>query len=174
MRVRREAAEAALYLAQHAPLIERTVMDPDGTLRLTRGVDPGGPIARLARISNGSGAAFFSGREIAAARALWAAWEKSRRGLLRGSDWEAPPIGSAPRGPGGVQESATLGAIDARAEVSASLDALPRSLAAAVTAFCLEETGIEALERRGRWPARSGKVVLKLALELLADHYAMA
>jgi len=105
---------------------------------------------------------------------LWALWEKSQRGLLRTSSWDAPPMGSTPRGPGGVQECATIGAIDARAAMRASLDALPRSMAAAVTAFCLEETGIEALERRSSWPPRSGKVVLKLALELLADHYELA
>lgn len=174
MRLRRDAAETAPYLAQHTALVARAVMDPDGALRMARGVDPAGPIARLSRISDASGVAFFAGREIAAARQLWTLWARSQRGLMRGSDLEAPPLGSAPRGPGGVQENATLGAIDARTKVSASLNALPRPLAAAVTAFCLQETGIEALERRSRWPARSGKVVLKLALELLADHYEAA
>lgn len=61
-----------------------------------------------------------------------------------------------------------------KASDEAALASLPAAMAAAVKAFCADETGVEALERRRRWPARSGKVVLKLALELLADHYRLA
>ena len=174
MRIRRDGADIAPFAQQHAPLIARAVMDPDGALRMARGVDPSGPVARLARISDAAGMAFFKGREIAAARELWALWARGQQGLMRGSDWAAPPLGSVARGPGGAQESATLGAIDARRKVSGALAALPRSMGAAVTAFCLEETGIEALERARRWPPRSGKLVLKLALEMLADHFGLA
>lgn len=173
-RVTRDAAEEAAFLVQHAPLVERAVMEGDGVLRMVRGVDPAGPVARLARLSDGAGAAFFSGREIAAARRLWEDVERGQRGLIRGSDWSAPPMGSAARGPGGAQESAALGAMEARRQADAALGALPRPLAAALKAFLLEETGLEALERASRWPSRSAKLVLKIALDLLADHYAMA
>ncbi|MDX2235160.1 MAG: DUF6456 domain-containing protein [Hyphomonadaceae bacterium] len=173
-RVRREAAEDEAFLQQHAPRIDRTVMEGHAVARTVRGVDPAGPVARLARLSDSAGMAFFSGREIAAARRLWEEHERAQRGLLRGSDWSAPPLGSTARGPGGAQEGATLSAMAAREAVAAALNGLPRTLSAAVKAFLLDETGLETLERAARWPQRSGKLALKIALDLLADHYGAA
>lgn len=171
-RVQRESADAAPFAQQHAPYGARPVMDAaTGALRFATGVDPSGPVGRLARISDAAGMAFFQGREIAAARQLWEDHAAAQLGLFRGADWTAPPRGSARRGPGGAQEQAATGAIDARRRVSAALEALPASLAAALRAFLLEETGLDDLERARRWPQRSGKLVLKLGLELLADHY---
>lgn len=172
-RVRRDAAEAHPFLEQHAPVVPRPVIEADGEIRYARGTDPGGPVARLLRLT-ADGAGFFSGREIAAARQIWSDFEGGQRGLLRGSDLEAAPKSGAARGPGSGQEAAMLAGLAARDSVREALEALPRPFAAAVRAFCLDETGLEALERQSRWPARSGKVVLKLALELLADHYRLA
>ena len=61
-----------------------------------------------------------------------------------------------------------------RARVETALASLPLSLAGALKAFLLEETALDQLERAQRWPSRSGKLVLKLGLELLADHYRLA
>ncbi|KAF0170067.1 MAG: Uncharacterized protein FD160_3911, partial [Caulobacteraceae bacterium] len=75
---------------------------------------------------------------------------------------------------GGAQETAANGAIDARRRVDAALGALPLSLSGAVRAACLEGCSFADIELTRRWPARSGKLVLKLALELLANHYEAA
>jgi hypothetical protein len=170
-RVAREAAEAEAFQRQHFPLVERTIVEGDAVLRTVKGRDVAGPVAQLARLADGAGASFFTGREISAARRFWEDHELGQRGLLRGSDWTAPPMGSAPRGAGGAQERAVHGSIEARQRTEAALAALPASLAAALRAFLLDETGLEALERNRGWRQRSGKLVLKLALELLADHY---
>lgn len=172
-RVTRAKAEETPWRAQHGPLVERPMMTPDGVLRFVLGADPSGPVARLARVSDSAGVGFFAGREIAAARQLWEDFAQGQQGLTSRSDWAAPPRGSAPRGPGGAQECAAIGAIDARKRVHDALAALPHRLAEALRAFLLEEKALDTLERQCRWPARSGKLALKLGLELLADHYGL-
>jgi hypothetical protein len=167
-------AKEAPWRAQHGPLVERPVMTPDGVLRFVVGADPAGPVARLARVSDSAGVGFFAGREIAAARQLWEDFAQGQQGLARGSDWTAPPRGKVPRGPGGTQEHAAVAAIDARRRVTDALAVLPLRLADALRAFLLEEQALDTLERARRWPARSAKLVLKLGLELLADHYGLA
>lgn len=57
---------------------------------------------------------------------------------------------------------------DARRRLEGALDALAPPLRRVVLTMCLEEQGVEAMERREGWPARSGKVALKLGLAQLA------
>jgi hypothetical protein len=57
---------------------------------------------------------------------------------------------------------------DARKRVAVALDALAPPLRRVVERVCLHEDGLEALERAEGWPARSGKLALKLALAQLA------
>lgn len=60
---------------------------------------------------------------------------------------------------------------DARQRVSEALESLAPSLRRVVERVCLREEGLEALERAEAWPARSGKLALKLALAQLAAAY---
>jgi len=173
-RTARAKAESAPFRVQHDALVLRPTMDGDGALRFVQGVDPAGPVGRLAKLADSAGVAFFAGREIAAARQLWDDFTRGQSGLVKGSDWTAPPRGSTPRQPGGAQEVAAAGAIDARTRVREALACLPAALAGALQAFLLEERALDAMERARRWPARSGKLALKLGLELLADHYRLA
>jgi len=48
------------------------------------------------------------------------------------------------------------------------LEALAQPLRRVVERACLHEDGLEALERAEGWPARSGKLALKLGLAQLA------
>jgi hypothetical protein len=58
---------------------------------------------------------------------------------------------------------------DARRRVTEALEALAQPLRRVVERACLHEDGLEALERREGWPARSGKLALKLGLAQLAQ-----
>ena len=60
---------------------------------------------------------------------------------------------------------------DARDRVSEALRALGPGLADVVLRVCCFLEGIEAAERRMGWASRSGKVVLRIALQRLAAHY---
>ena len=167
-RVRREAAAPGeRYLAQHAPVVDRAVMSGPGKARVVRGFTTNAVIKRLAALSDGA-RPWLSDAEIEAAARLRADWEAGQIGLVRGSDWSAPPQGSAARGPGNAAESALIRQSDARRRVMEALDALAPPLRRAVERVCLHEDGMEALERAEGWPQRSGKLALKLGLAQLA------
>lgn len=168
-RVARETAEPGEgYAEQHRPVIDRSVIDVDGDIVRARGFDPDAQMRRLAGLRGASGGAWLSEAELGAAQRLRADWAASQAGLVRGSDWSAPPIGSGSRGPGNAQEAAMARRCDARRRVAEALDKLAPQLRRVVERVCLHEDGLEGLERAEGWPARSGKLALKLGLAQLA------
>jgi hypothetical protein len=110
---RARALRDEAYAAQHRPVIDRTVIDASGTLTRTRGHDADGCLRRLAALRDASGAPWLSAAEVAVASRLRADWERGECGLVRGSDWSAPPKGGAARGPGNALEGAIAGHCDA-------------------------------------------------------------
>lgn len=168
-RVAREAAEPGEeFIAQHGAIVPRAVIDDDGALRRVRGLDPDGPMRRLAALRGPAGEAWLSPAELAAAGKLRADWAVGEIGLVRGSDWMAAPMGSSVRGPGNAQEAAMARRCDAQRRVNEALARLSLPLKRVVERVCLYEEGLEALERAEGWPARSGKLALKLGLAQLA------
>lgn len=169
-RVTREAATPGeAFVAQHRAIVDRAVIELDGGARRVRGHDADAVLRRLAALRDGDGAAWLSSAEIAAAARLRSDWEMGERGLVRGSDWSAPPQGSAARGPSNQAERAAGAFCDARRRVTEALQALAPPLRRVVERVCLREEGLEAMERGEGWPARSGKLALKLALAQLAS-----
>jgi hypothetical protein len=63
---------------------------------------------------------------------------------------------------------------DARHRVARAMEALGPGLSDIVFRICCFLEGLETAEKRLGWSARSGKVVLKIALERLAAHYRLA
>ena len=61
----------------------------------------------------------------------------------------------------------------ARERFGKAASALGLGLSDAAIRICCFHEGLEATERRMGWSARSAKVVLKLALQRLADHYGL-
>lgn len=165
---RETAAPDEAFVAQHRPIIDRAVIGADGRTRAVRGHDADAILRRLAALRDGNGAAWLDSAEIAAAARLRRDWEMGERGLVRGSDWSAPPNGAGPRGPSNRAEEVAGAYCDARQRVSEALARLAVPLRRVVERVCLREEGLEALERGEGWPARSGKIALKLALAQLA------
>lgn len=156
------------FVAQHGTLVARAVVDADGDVRSVRGLDADAPMRRLASLKDVSGASWLDRAELAAANALRADWALGEIGALRGSDWMAAPMGSASRGPNNAQEAAMARRCDARRRVAEALARLAPPLRRVVERVVLRENGLEALERAEGWPARSGKLALKLGLAQLA------
>lgn len=169
-RVVREAAEPGeTYLAQHVELIARDVIGVDGDVRKVRGVDPEVVMRKLAALRGADGAAWLSQAELSAASKLRADWSVAEIGLMRASDWTGALRSEASsRGAYNAQEAAMARRCDARRRVTDGLARLAAPLRRVVERVCLYEEGLEALERAEGWPARSGKLALKLGLAQLA------
>ena len=165
---RENARPQERYQAQHGEIVDRVVMDGDGDARVARGVEANGVIKRLSALRDGQGALWLSPSELLAAQRLRADWEAGQAGLYRGADWSAPPRSGAARSGGNGFEAALAAGCDARARVNAALNSLAAPLRRVVERVCLLEDGLEAIERREGWPARSGKIALKLGLAQLA------
>ena len=168
-RVAREAAAPGeAYMAQHAAVIARDVISAERGWRRVRGLDPDGPMRKLAALRGPSGDPWLSPIELSAAGKLRADWAVGEIGLVRGSDWSGPPMGTTPRGASNAQEAVMARRCDARRRVGDALARLATPLRRVVESVCLREEGLEALERAEGWPARSGKLALKLGLAQLA------
>jgi hypothetical protein len=88
-------------------------------------------------------------------------------------NWDKFLTAGSDRGTSGTRGPAE-GPTDARARVAKAMEALGPGLSDIVFRICCFLEGLETAEKRLGWSARSGKVVLKIALERLAVHYGIA
>lgn len=83
--------------------------------------------------------------------------------------WDAPPRDDSARGSGHDHHS--VARIDAHRRFHAALDAAGKGLADVCWRVICAGEAMQGAERALGWPSRSGRVVLGLALDRLADHY---
>ena len=129
------------------------------------------PLAWLATRKDRDGRPLISAEEAAAGRRLHADFARGTQQARVTQSWDVTGVrGGARRDGLSVSEAAE----DARRRTEAALATVGPGLAEVLVAVCCEEIGLEAAEKRLGWPARSGKVVLRLALARLATHYGIA
>lgn len=167
MAARAAAAPGEEFLAQHSRMTGRSVAGAGAELRHVRAVSASTLLQRLGQLRSGDGAGWLNAEELRAAQVVREDWLAAQAGLTRSSDMTAPPLAGSRRARNGV-EAAAVARCDARQRVGAALDALAPPLRRVVERVCILEEGIEAIERAESWPARSGKLALKLALSQLA------
>jgi len=128
------------------------------------------PVLVLARRRDKNGEPFLTSELVAAAERLREDFELAQMGPRVAQNWERFLTGGnqggfAPDGQGGS------GARGARDRVSAALRDLGPGLGDMVLRCCCFLEGLEVAEKRMGWSARSGKIVLRIALQRLRRHY---
>ncbi|MEM1161866.1 MAG: DUF6456 domain-containing protein [Pseudomonadota bacterium] len=168
------AEAASPFLNQHREMGEKLFANKETGKPEPKAVNLGeSPIGWLARRKGSDGKPFLGPEEVEAAERLRCDFEAANLGPQIAQDWQrfltpSDRLSGTPQhhGPGG-------GATAARDRVMAALASLGPGLADVVMRTCCFLEGLEACERRMGWSARSGKVVLQLALHRLADHYGL-
>ncbi len=161
----------ARFGEQHGDYGLRDVPDPrSGSKRRVRFNYSESPVAAMARRKDKSGKPFLSSDLVAAAERLREDFELAQMGPRIAQDWDRFLSGgdrnafSHNAGPGD-------GPSAARDRVNGALRDLGPGLGDVALRVCCFLEGLEAAEKRMGWAARSGKVVLRIALQRLKQHY---
>jgi transposase-like protein len=128
------------------------------------------PVTALGRRKGNDGAPFLSDDLIQASERLREDFELGQMGPRITQNWDRfLTMGRVGGGAGDVGPAA--GPSDARARVAVALKALGPGLGDIALRCCCFLEGMETAEKRMGWSARSGKIVLRIALQRLKQHY---
>jgi DNA-binding PadR family transcriptional regulator len=167
-------AEApALFAEQHRDWGERHV-DEDGAARRIRYNVAESPLAALARRRDRDGEPFLPADLVAAGERLREDFELAQMGPRVTQNWDRFLTAGTDRGQFGAGGAGDLrggGPEAARARVVAALAELGPGLGDMVLRVCCFLEGLETAEKRMGWSARSGKIVLRIALLRLRRYY---
>jgi hypothetical protein len=158
------------FQAQHGASGETGVADGRGKRRKVRVSIADSPMTALARRKDRDGQPFLSADLVAAGERLREDFELAQMGPRSGTqNWERFLTGPVDDsfGPG----DAMGGSRAARDRVAGALRDLGPGLGDVVLRCCCFLEGLEMTEKRMGWSARSGKIVLRIALQRLRYHY---
>lgn len=112
----------------------------------------------------------LTARQFDAGEQLRADHERARLAPRVTMQWDAPPQGRAARGAPEALD-ATEAQLAAKRRFETAMAALGPGLADIAWRVICGGEALKSAEGELGWPARAGKVVLRLALDRLADHY---
>jgi DNA-binding CsgD family transcriptional regulator len=165
------AEASSVFARQHQ--IEGERIDVENGVPCRMNVNLGEtPLGWLARRKGPDGSAFLSPEEVVAGERLREDFELAQLGPKVAQDWTRF---LAPVDESGISRLRTPcdGPVGARDRLAGAMKALGPGLNDVALRACCFLEGLEATERRMGWSARSGKVVLKIALTRLAEHYGL-
>lgn len=128
------------------------------------------PLVALSRRRDKDGRSFLSDQMVAAGERLREDFELAQMGPRVAQNWDRFLTGGD-RGSFSGDSGLAEGPKAARDRVLAALTDLGPGLGDVVLRCCCFLEGMEAVERRMGWSARSGKIVLRIALQRLCRHY---
>lgn len=162
--VRRQLAEEDAFAAQHRD----TVRGAEGVA-----VNLGeSPLARLAVAARGEAAPFLERHQVEAGERVRKLAQRARlqpRVTMNYSGAHTAARGAS-RGRADIGDLAA----DARQALNEIHRVLPRDCAGVVLDVCGLLKGLQTVESERGWPRRSAKLVLRIGLEQLAQHYGLA
>ncbi|WP_372602972.1 DUF6456 domain-containing protein [Actibacterium sp.] len=153
---------------QHRDWGTRAVMSDQGVQQMRYNVSES-PLALLARRKDKAGRPFLTPDLVAAGERLREDFELAQMGPRVTQNWDKFLTGGDRGGFNGG--SAGDGARGARDRVAAALRDLGPGLGDMALRCCCFLEGMETAEKRLGWSARSGKIVLRIALQRLRRHY---
>lgn len=163
-------AEAPMAFAdQHRIWGDKLVMDEEGPRRVRHNLAES-PVTVLGRRREKDGRPFLEPGLVEAAERLREDFELAQMGPRVAQNWERFLTGGD-RGGFGNDSGLAQGPRAARDRVAAALRDLGPGLGDVALRVCCFLEGIEAAEQRMGWAARSGKIVLRIALQRLRRHY---
>ncbi len=161
------------FLAQHREIAERQLMNADGravsvTVNLRES-----PLAWLATRRDASGQRLVTPAQFEAGERLRAdhAFGAITPGLT--STWRDASMPGRGAAGSGDQRDLSDAALAARQRVERALVAVGPELSGVLLDVCCHLKGLSTVEAERRWPPRSAKIVLGLALDRLAAHYGL-
>jgi DNA-binding MarR family transcriptional regulator/lambda repressor-like predicted transcriptional regulator len=167
---RQGLAEAATPFAdQHRHWADREVTDEDGPRRVRYNAAES-PVGLLGRRLDRDGTPFLAPELVDAAERLREDFELAQMGPRIAQNWDRFLTGGD-RGAFQPDSGQAEGPGRARARVAAALRDLGPGLGDVALRCCCFLEGLEVAEKRMGWAARSGKVVLRIALMRLKRHY---
>ncbi|NUB43009.1 helix-turn-helix domain-containing protein [Fertoebacter nigrum] len=169
-RQRQGMAEAATPFAdQHRDWDTRDVAGEDGPRKLRYNLAES-PVAALGRRRDKDGKPFLEPDLVEAAERLREDFELAQMGPRVAQNWDRFLTG-ADRGGFRADAGGAEGPRAARDRVALALRDLGPGLGDMVLRCCCFLEGLEVAEKRMGWSARSGKIVLRIALQRLRRHY---
>lgn len=155
---------------QHRVWETRTIRDPeDDRRRRTRINIAESPLLLLARRREADGSPFLTPGQVAAGERLREDFELAQMGPRVTQNWDGFMTAGIDVSRSGAGFRG--GSDKARERVATALRDLGPGMGDIVLRVCCFLEGIELTERRLGWSARSGKIVLRLALMRLERHY---
>ncbi|MEP0234180.1 DUF6456 domain-containing protein [Roseibium sp.] len=159
------------FLEQHREVGFVTISDPQGAGRTTVPVNLcESPLAWLASRKDRNGRALLDRAQVEAGERLRADYGFARLMPTMSGGWRTGG-GGGTRGNRGKAADLSDDVIAARQRVERVLKGLEPALAGLLVDVCCHLKGLTAVEVERGWPARSGKVVLQIALTGLASRY---
>ena len=155
---------------QHRDWAEREVSQGDAkTTKRIRYNALESPLTAIARRKDKNGKPFLVSEFVAAGERLREDFELAQMGAKVAQNWDNFLTGGAR---GGFTANAGANRSEAaRDRVAAALQELGPGLGDVALRVCCFLEGMEQAEKRMGWAARSGKIVLKIALQRLSRHY---
>lgn len=159
------------FRMQHGEIVEGRAADLDADVLVNLDESP---VAALARRCGKDGKPWLSSDLVTAAERLRRDFEIGRLQPRVTANWSASVNSGRRTGEMGGVADLTEMALAARNRVNRALDAVGGDLSGLLVDSCCFLKGLETIERERRWPARSAKLVLRIALQSLARHYGLA
>ena len=169
MGARRAGEGVSAFQRQHRDTESIVLNDGDGPIIAEINLAES-PLAQLTRRKGRDGRPFLTSAEFDAGERLRADYTLACMMPRLGANWEMT-VSSPRRGEAGRSADLTNAALAARQRVDRAVRTVGPELSGILVDVCCFLKGLETVERERSWPLRSGKMMLKAALGILARHY---